>query len=85
MTKAPGQGGYASPDEWRAAAMARPDGVDARVQRRRRRWAARHNAEHGVCEPDALADQELYIRGKMSREEYEAYLVFKHAPARGRS
>ncbi len=61
--------------------MARPDGVDARIQQRRRRLAQRHNAAHGIDDADALADQELYIRGKMTREEYEAYLVFKHAPA----
>jgi len=72
--------GWKTPQAWREAAMARPDGVDARLQARRRQVAARHKQAHGITDPEVLADQELYIRGKMTREEYAAYLAFKHAP-----
>ncbi|MDX8401671.1 MAG: hypothetical protein R8K47_03465 [Mariprofundaceae bacterium] len=75
---------WRSPEAWRAAAMARPDGVDARTQARRRRVAERHNRAHGITDPEVLADQELYIRGKMTREEYAAWLAFRHAPGRER-
>lgn len=70
---------YRNADEWRAAAMQRPDGVDADEVARRREIARGHYAKTGG-EPDAdtWADHELYIHGKMDLEEYQAYLLFKH-------
>jgi hypothetical protein len=70
---------YSDADEWRAAVMERPDGVGADEQQLRREMAERHYAKAGEKpDKDALADHELYIRGKMDIEEYQAYLLFKH-------
>ncbi len=46
----------------------------------RRKVAHAHNQEHTIRDADTLADQELYILGKMDLQEYEAYLLFKHTP-----
>lgn len=70
---------YSSADEWRAAAMQRPDGVDASEMERRMQIARQHQIAGGVVpDDDTQADQELYIRGKMDIEEYQNYLLFKH-------
>lgn len=70
---------YRNADEWRAIAMERPDGVGAEEREQRRQIARDHYAKTGM-EPDedTLTDHELYIRGKMELEEYQAYLVFKY-------
>jgi len=33
----------------------------------------------GINDADTLADQEIYIQGKMTHEEYQKYLLFKHS------
>jgi len=38
-----------------------------------------HNQQLGISDADTLADQQLYIQGKMDMEEYQNYLLFKHA------
>jgi len=69
---------YATPDVWREAAMARPNGVDDLEAARRRSIARRHYGSEGKPDADTLADHELYILGKMNLDEYQEYLVFKH-------
>jgi len=71
---------WTDPEAWRKAAACRPDGVDEAEQRRRREHAERFNRAHGITDPAQLADQELYIRGKMTLDEYEAYLALRHWP-----
>ena len=68
---------YATPDAWRAAALKRPVGVDAAEQRRRREIAEAHHRRHGMPDARALADQELYIQGRMGLDEYRDYLLFR--------
>ncbi|HXH72629.1 MAG TPA: HAD-IA family hydrolase [Mariprofundaceae bacterium] len=71
---------YRTPDVWRDVAMARPDGVDDLEAARRRAVARRHYTESGMMpDPDTLADHELFIRGKMTLDEYQEYLVCKHS------
>lgn len=70
---------YRNADEWRTAAMRRPDGVDGTEIEKRREIARRHHIAEGLSpDADTLADQELYIRGKMDIEEYQEYLLYKH-------
>jgi hypothetical protein len=66
---------YATADAWRAAALKRPVGVDAAEQQRRRAIAAAHHHQHGMPDAEALADQELYIQGRMDLAEYQDYLL----------
>ena len=66
---------YATPDDWRAAALSRPVGVDALEQQRRRHMAAAYHRQHGMPDAETLADQELYIQGRMDLEEYRDYLL----------
>lgn len=68
---------YATPDAWRAAALKRPVGVDAAEQRRRREIATEHHRRYGMPDAETLADQELYIRGRMDLEEYRDFLLFR--------
>lgn len=68
---------YATPDAWREAALKRPVGVDAAEQRRRREIAEAHHRQHGMPDAQALADQELYIQGRMDLTEYRDYLLFR--------
>ncbi len=73
---------YETAEQWRNAAMQRADGVGAEESERRRQTVRSHHAAEGT-EPDAetLADYELYILGKMEMDEYQQYLLFKHAPS----
>ena len=68
---------YATPDAWRAAAMRRATTIAAEEIRRRRAVAEAHHRAQGLPDADALADQELYILGKMALDEYRDYLIFK--------
>ena len=81
MRRSPQPGGvampYATPEAWREAALARPVGVDAAEQRRRREIAAAHHRRYGMPDAQALADQEFYIQGRMDLDEYRDYLLFK--------
>lgn len=67
------------PDQWRTAAMQRPSTIDAAESQRRQAQADAHNRREGISDPDTLADQRLYILGKMDLEEYQSYLLAKHA------
>ena len=71
---------YQNAEQWWAAAMQRDAEIDPQELLTRRKVAQAHNQQHDIKDPDTLADQELYILGKMDLEEYEAYLVFKHTP-----
>ena len=73
---------WLSAEDWARAAYARPDGVDAEEQARRRAFAEKRNAELGITDPQQIADQELYIRGKMTLEEYAAFLALRHWPGK---
>jgi len=73
---------FATASEWRNTARQRDCSIDALESARRRSLAAAHNSEHGITDADTLADQELYILGKMELQEYQDYLLFKHSPAR---
>lgn len=70
---------FASPDEWRFEAMQRISDIDAAESEKRRSLADAHNREHGIADTDMLADQELFILGKMDIEEYQEYLLFKYS------
>lgn len=59
--------------------MQRPSTIDAAESEQRRTQADTHNQANGISDPDTLADQKLYILGKMSIEEYQEYLLFKHS------
>jgi len=71
---------YANAEAWWYAAMQRESTVSANEEQTRRKIAHAHNQLNNIHNPDALADQELYILGKMDLQEYEAYLLFKHSP-----
>ncbi|MFQ5346058.1 MAG: hypothetical protein ACE5DZ_08895 [Mariprofundus sp.] len=71
--------GYDSSDAWRNAVMQRSSGISDMESRQRREIAAAHNLKEGIQDADTLADQEMYILGKMSLEEYQDYLLFKHS------
>jgi hypothetical protein len=68
---------FARPEDWRAAAMQRPVTIDDGEVRRRRAIAEDHHRRHGMPDADTLADQELFILGKMELDEYRDYLIFK--------
>jgi len=70
---------YASPSEWREAAMLRSSAVSDDEINQRRAIADAHNRQHGISDADTLADQQLYIQGKMELDEYQRYLLFKHS------
>jgi hypothetical protein len=74
---------YATPDAWRVAALARPVGVGAAEERQRRQTAEAHHRRHGVPDAQALADQELYIQGRMDLDEYRDYLLFRQMYGEG--
>ncbi|RME85256.1 MAG: hypothetical protein D6771_03480, partial [Zetaproteobacteria bacterium] len=65
---------------WRRAALQRPDGVGPEEIARQGAHAARENERLGISDPERLSDQELYIRGKMTLDEYAAYLALKYWP-----
>jgi len=71
---------YQNAEEWWYAAMQRQSRINEKEQLTRRKIAQSHNRENNITAPDTLADQELYIQGKMELAEYEAYLLFKHTP-----
>jgi len=71
---------YTNAEAWWYAAMQRESTVSPEEEQVRRKIAQAHNQQNNIHDPDALADQELYILGKMDLREYEAYLLFKHTP-----
>jgi len=70
---------YSNPSEWREAAMLRSSGIGDDEINQRRAVADAHNRQHGISDADTLADQQLYILGKMGLEEYQRYLLIKHS------
>jgi hypothetical protein len=68
---------FATPEDWRTAAMQRSSVIDTVEIERRRAIAAAHHRRHGMPDADTLADQELFILGKMELDEYRDYLIFK--------
>jgi len=72
---------YSNADVWCCAAMQRESCIDAEESCQRARLADAHNHKEGMTNPDTLADQQLYIQGKMDRDEYQDYLLFKHSKA----
>ena len=64
---------------WRDAAMRRSSDINVAESNQRRAAADAYNQEQGISTPDMLADQQLYIQGKMGLEEYQEYLLFKHS------
>ncbi|MDQ6982041.1 MAG: hypothetical protein Q9M08_03425 [Mariprofundus sp.] len=70
---------YTSENAWRKAAMRRVSGIDDAESCQRREIAEAYNLKEGISDDDTLADQDLYIQGKMSLEEYQKYLLFKHS------
>ncbi|MDQ7000528.1 MAG: hypothetical protein Q9M12_06555 [Mariprofundus sp.] len=75
------QRSYDNADAWRAAAMKRVSDISVAELRQRKKIADAHNLKEGINDADTLADQEIYIQGKMSLEEYQSYLLFKHSNA----
>lgn len=71
--------GYDNADAWRSAAMKRVSDISDSELRQRKKIANAHNLKEGINDADTLADQEIYIQGKMSLEEYQSYLLFKHS------
>jgi hypothetical protein len=70
---------YSSPAAWREAAMQRSAAIDTAESSHRAAIAHAHNQQQDTSDADSLADQQLYIQGKMDMEEYQDYLLFKHA------
>jgi len=73
------QAQFSNANDWRNDAMQRLSLCDAAESDRRKRLADEHNRKEGMFDPDVLADQQLYIQGKMDVDEYQNYLLFKHA------
>ncbi len=59
--------------------MQRASGIGDDEIDQRMAVADAHNRRHGISDADTLADQQLYIQGKMELEEYQQYLLFKHS------
>ncbi len=69
------------PDQWRKQAMQGKSSISPEEMLKRRAQAERFYQEQGMTpNADTLADHELFIQGKMTLEEYQQYLVTKHAP-----
>ncbi len=64
--------------------MQRSTVIDAAESAHRADIAHAHNQQQGISDADTLADQQLYILGKMDIEEYQEYLLFKHSNSPGR-
>jgi len=70
---------YSSAAAWRDAAMQRISKINDGEADQRSAIADAYNRQHSITDADALADQQLYIQGKMDLEEYQDYLLFKHS------
>lgn len=70
---------YINADAWRHEAMQRPTAVELAESRQRQAKADAHNRQHNIADADTLADQQLYILGKMDLGEYQDYLLFKYS------
>jgi len=72
---------HENPQAWFAAAMIRVSTLDHAQIQQRQAIADAHNACNGISNADMLADQKLYIQGRMEMKEYESYLLFKYGKA----
>jgi len=70
---------FSTAHDWRDAAMQCESLCDVPESERRQLLADAHNKKENMFDPDLLADQQLYIQGKMDVEEYQNYLLFKHS------
>jgi len=70
---------FSSAADWRAAAMRRAGNIDDAEAGQRKAIADAHNQRQGINDADSLADQQLYIQGKMDMDEYQRYVLFKHS------
>lgn len=71
---------YKTAQAWKYAAEQRPQGVSDAEVARRKKEAKAHALQVGKkVSADVWGDYMLYITGKMDMEEYQAYLLFKHA------
>ena len=70
---------FTNAHDWRDAAMQRSSDIHVTESNQRKAAADAYNRQHGISAPDILADQQLYIQGKMDIEEYQKYLLFKHS------
>lgn len=70
---------FSNIDDWRDAAMRRSSDISEAESSRRLAIADAYNRQQDISGPDILADQQLYIQGKMDIEEYQDYLLFKHS------
>ena len=70
---------YSNPSEWREVALLRSSRICDDEINQRRVVADAHNRKHSITDADTLADQQLYILGKMDLQEYQDYLLFKHS------
>lgn len=59
--------------------MRRYSDIDEAESGKRSAVAETFNRQRGNSDADTLADQQLYIQGKMELEEYQDYLLFKHS------
>lgn len=60
--------------------MQRTSAITDTESQQRAALADAHNRREGISDTDTLADQQLYIQGKMDLDEYQAYLLLKHSP-----
>jgi len=72
---------FASAEAWFEHAMRQPSRISRAESMRRAAIAAQHNAREGIVDADTLADQQLYIQGKLTLQEYQQYLLLKHGGA----
>jgi len=70
---------FGNAHDWFSAAMQRASDCDAVESAQRQQLADAHNRQENIHDSDTLADQQLYIQGKMDRDEYQDYLLFKHS------
>ncbi|PIP01858.1 MAG: hypothetical protein COW18_03200 [Zetaproteobacteria bacterium CG12_big_fil_rev_8_21_14_0_65_54_13] len=72
---------YDNAQTWFDAAMERATLLDEAGVLQRQAIADAHNACNNISDPAMLADQQLYVQGRMELEEYERYLLFKYGKA----
>jgi hypothetical protein len=77
MSDHPLQHTFSTASAWYQTAMQRESLCDEAESNRRQALADAHN-QH-IHDADTLADQQLYIQGKMDKDEYQDYLLFKHS------
>jgi len=69
---------FSTASQWYLAAMQRESLCNEAESKQRQALADAHNQQH-IHDADSLSDQQLYIQGKMDRDEYQDYLLFKHS------